>query len=46
MLVHHPHRIRSPHILEMIFICISGEKKLRTIWTDLEEDEFPEVFNR
>ncbi len=26
------------------FICISGEKNLRTIWTDLE-NEFPEVFN-
>ena len=26
------------------FICISGEKCLRTIWTELG-DEFPEIFN-
>ena len=26
------------------FICINGEKKLKTIWNKLE-DEFPEVFN-
>jgi hypothetical protein len=26
------------------FICVNGEKNLRTVWNDLEE-EFPEVFN-
>jgi len=28
----------------MAFICISEQKNLRTIWTDLGE-EFPEIFN-
>ena len=36
------HRVSSPS--KWRFICISGEKSLRTIWAELG-DEFPEIFN-